>query len=408
MTTSFPRDQIKILLAENISDTAVAAFRQAGYTNIVTLPGAPAPEQLQTLLADVHLVGIRSKTDLSAAALAAAPKLLAVGCFCIGTNQVAKEAAADRGIAVFNAPYSNTRSVAEMTLGAAIMLIRQIPDKNKAAHEGIWQKDATGSRELRGKTLGIIGYGNIGSQVSVLAEALGMTVVFYDIEKRLPLGNARPLPSLQAVLETADILTLHVPANAATRHLINAETLLQMKPGALLINYARGEVTDFVALREARLLGRLGGLAADVFEEEPQRNGDVFHSPVQGLSNVLLTPHIGGSTEEAQAHIGTDVSGRLLAFLETGATQGALTLPEISLPPQEGTHRILHIHRNQPGVLGNINTLMAQKGLNILGQYLKTRERIGYVALDVDQAVSGDAARLLREVDGTIRVRVVY
>lgn len=408
MTTSFPKDHIRILLAENISETAVETFRQAGYTNITTLPGALSPEQLQTALTDVHILGIRSKTDLSVEALAAAPKLLSVGCFCIGTNQVAKDAAADRGIALFNAPHSNTRSVAEMTIGAAIMLIRQIPDKNKAAHEGIWHKDATSSRELRGKTLGIVGYGNIGSQVSVLAEALGMTVVFYDVEKRLPLGNARALPSLQAVLQTSDILTLHVPATAATRHLINAETLRLMKPGALLINYARGEITDFTALREARLSGHLGGLAADVFAEEPQRNGDVFHSPVQGLSNTLLTPHIGGSTEEAQAHIGLDVSEKLLSFLETGATRGSLTVPELTLPPQEGAHRILHMHRNQPGVLGQINTLMAQKGLNILGQYLKTRDRLGYVVLDVDQAVSGDAAKMLREVAGTIRVRVVY
>lgn len=408
MHTTFPKDKIKVLLLENISPNTVAAFQEKGYTDVTLLRGALSEKELIAQLPGVHVLGIRSKTELTAKALAAAPKLLAAGCFCIGTNQVDKAAATDLGIPVFNSPYSNTRSVAELVIGAAVMLIRRVPEKNDAAHRGIWLKDATASRELRGKTLGIVGYGAIGSQVSVLAEALGMRVLYYDIEKKLPLGNAQPLPSLEAVLEAADLVTLHVPSTGITMRMINAGTLAHCKPGALLINYARGEVVDMDALHDALRNGQLGGAALDVFPEEPERNGDAFSVPVQGLPNVLLTPHVGGSTEEAQVAIGEDVSTKLIHFLERGSTQGSHTVPQLQLPPQEGAHRILHIHRNVPGVLSHINGALSAQGINILGQYLKTNERIGYVVLDVDREVSADAAKLLREAEATIRVRMVY
>jgi D-3-phosphoglycerate dehydrogenase len=408
MHTSFPKEKIKVLLLENISVNTVEAFHESGYTDVTLLKGALSEEELNYRLPDVHILGIRSKTTLTEKALRSAPKLLTVGCFCIGTNQVDKKAATALGIPVFNSPYSNTRSVAELVIGAAVMLIRRIPEKNEAAHRGIWMKDATASRELRGKTLGIVGYGAIGSQVSVLAEALGMRVIYYDIEKKLPLGNAQSASSLEAVLEAADLVTLHVPSTELTAGMIHAGTLAHCKPGTLLINYARGEVVDMGALRDALQNGLLGGAALDVFPEEPERNGDAFHVPVQGLPNVLLTPHVGGSTEEAQVAIGEDVSTKLIGFIERGATQGSHTVPQLSLPPQEGAHRILHIHRNVPGVLSQINGALSSQGINILGQYLKTNEHIGYVVLDVDQQVSGDAVKLLRDAEATIRVRVVY
>jgi D-3-phosphoglycerate dehydrogenase len=357
---------------------------------------------------DVHVIGIRSKTQLTERVLSGAHRLLAAGCFCIGTNQVDKAAAMREGVVVFNAPYSNTRSVAELVIGAAIMLIRRIPDKQKAAHEGIWLKESAASHELRGKTLGIIGYGNIGSQVSVLAEALGMHIIYYDIEKKLPLGNARPMPDMQAVLRDADIITVHVPATTHTRNLIVAATLSHCKQGALLINYARGEVADIEAIATAVREKRLGGAAVDVYPQEPEKNGERFYTPLQGLSNVLLTPHIGGSTEEAQASIGQDVSAKIISFIERGSTQGSLTVPDLSLPMQEGAHRILHIHHNRPGVLSAINSQLSGAGINILGQYLKTNERIGYVVLDVDRRLSADAVALLKTAPETIKVRVVY
>ena len=408
MAASFPKDKIKVLLLENIHPDTANAFRAAGYTDVTLLKGALSEEDLIARLPNVHILGIRSKTCLTEKAIAAAPKLLAAGCFCIGTNQVDKRAATRGGIPVFNSPYSNTRSVAELVIGAAVMLIRRIPEKNAAAHRGIWMKDATASRELRGKTLGIVGYGAIGSQVSVLAEALGMRVLFYDIEKKLPLGNAQCAASLETVLETADLITLHVPSTELTTRMIDVDTLAKVKPGALLINYARGEVVDMPALAGALQSGHLGGAALDVFPEEPEKNGDAFAVPVQGLPNVLLTPHVGGSTEEAQAAIGDDVSSKLIAFIEHGATQGSHTVPQIALPPQEGAHRILHIHRNVPGVVAELTSVLAGAGINILGQYLKTNEAVGYAVLDVDTAVSGEAVKLLREAKETIKVRVVY
>ncbi|TAL41989.1 MAG: phosphoglycerate dehydrogenase, partial [Chitinophagaceae bacterium] len=309
---------------------------------------------------------------------------------------------------VFNAPYSNTRSVAELVISLSILLIRRIPDKNKAAHEGLWMKDAKNSYELRGKTMGIIGYGNIGSQVSVLAESLGMKVIFYDTETKLPLGNAEDAKSLKDLLNRADVVTLHVPETMHTKNLINKNNLKHFKKGAILLNYARGEVVDLDALRKSILDGHIGGAAIDVFPWEPEKNGDRFQTPLQDLPNVILTPHIGGSTEEAQQNIGEDVSIKLLNFLEKGITFGSHTVPALALPPQEGSHRILHIHNNVPGVLSEINTTLSKNNINILGQYLKTNEEIGYVVLDVDKQISSKALHLLKQVKQTIKVRMLY
>jgi D-3-phosphoglycerate dehydrogenase len=408
VTTSYPKDKINILFLENISDKAVQQFQQNGYVNIKRLKGALNEAELAREIKDVHLLGIRSKTLITPKVLEAGKKLQAIGCFCIGVNQVNLKAATKNGVAVFNAPYSNTRSVAELVIGAAIMLIRRIPDKNKAAHEGIWLKESAGSYELRGKTLGLIGYGNIGSQVSVLAESLGMKVLYYDVETKLPLGNAEDAKSLKAVLNKSDIVSLHVPETAQTKNLINKANLKQFKKGAILINYARGEVVDLEALAAALESNHLGGAAVDVYPWEPEKNGDRFEAPLQGLKNVLLTPHIGGSTEEAQQNIGEDVSVKLFNFLEKGITTGSHTVPPLALPPVEGAHRILHIHNNVPGVLSAINTTLAKNNINIVGQYLKTNEEIGYVVLDVDKKLSNKAVELLKEVKATIKVRMLY
>ena len=406
--TSFPKDRIKVLFLENISDKAVQYFKQQGYADVKKLSGALSEEELIKLIKDVHILGIRSKTFISKKVLDNAKKLQAIGCFCIGVNQVDLKACKQKGVAVYNAPYSNTRSVAELVIGASIMLIRRIPDKNKAAHDGIWMKEASRSFELRGKTLGIIGYGNIGSQVSVLAEALGMRVLFYDIETKLPLGNAVDGKSLKEVLAKSDVVTLHVPETAQTKNLIGKAQLKFCKKGAILINYARGEVVDLDALRKEILSGQIGGAAVDVFPWEPEKNGDRFETPLQDLPNVILTPHIGGSTEEAQANIGEDVSQKMLQYLERGVTLGSHTVPALALPPQEGSHRILHIHANQPGVMSAINTQLSKNQINILGQYLKTNDEIGYVVLDVDSKLSKTALSLLKEVKETIRVRLLY
>ncbi|BAV06071.1 D-3-phosphoglycerate dehydrogenase [Filimonas lacunae] len=407
-TTSYPKEKIKILFLENISDKAVNRFKDNGYVNVVKLSGALSEEELIKEIKDVHLLGIRSKTKVTAEVLKHATKLQAIGCFCIGVNQVDLAAATQGGVVVFNAPYSNTRSVAELVIGLSIMLIRRIPDKNKAAHEGIWLKDAKGSFELRGKTLGIIGYGNIGTQLSVMAESLGMRVMFYDAETKLPLGNAIAAKTINELVGEADIISLHVPETAATKNLINESVIKNFKKGALLINYARGEVVDLEALAKALKSGDVGGAAIDVFPWEPEKNGDRFETPLQGLGNVILTPHIGGSTEEAQQNIGEDVSNKLFYYLEKGITNGSHTLPGISLPAMEGAHRILHIHSNIPGVLSAINTQLSQNNINILGQYLKTNDEIGYVVLDVDNKLSSQAVELLKEVKGTIKVRMLY
>ena len=407
-STSYPKEKINILLLENISEKAVANIKEHGYVSVKKLGGALSEEDLIREIKDVHLIGIRSKTQITEKVLDAANKLQAIGCFCIGVNQVNLKAATSKGIVVFNAPYSNTRSVAELVIELSIVLIRRIVDKNKAAHDGIWMKEAKGSYELRGKTLGIVGYGNIGSQVSVLAESLGMKVIYHDVVTKLPLGNAQQVRTLKELLSQSDIVTLHVPETSQTKNLINKSTIKFFKKGAILLNYARGEVVDLDVLRKALVDGQVSGAAIDVFPWEPEKNGDRFQTPLQDLPNVILTPHIGGSTEEAQENIGDDVSNKLVQYLERGITIGSHTVPELALPQQEGTHRILHIHRNVPGVLSEINTQLSKHHINILGQYLKTNDQIGYVVLDVDKALSKKALQLLKEVKATMKVRMVY
>ena len=407
-TTSYPKDKIKILLLENVSDAAVEEMKDAGYATIKKLSGAISEKDLMNEIKGVHLLGIRSKTQVTEKVLSKADKLLAIGCYCIGINQVDIAAAERKGIAVFNAPFSNTRSVAELVIGASIMLIRRIPDKNKAAHEGTWQKEAKGSYELRGKTMAIVGYGNIGSQVSVISEALGMDVIYYDLEPKLPHGNAKQVRSLRELMRKADILTLHVPSDSSTRNIINEHTLAYLKKGTILINYSRGDVVDLDALRTFIKNGTVSGAAIDVFPEEPEKNGEKFHSVLQNLPNVILTPHIGGSTEEAQLNIGLDVTSKLLNYLEKGSTNGSHTVPMLNLPLQARTHRILHIHNNIPGVLGEINSKLSAHGINILGQYLKTNDNIGYVVLDIDTRLSNEAFILLKNVKGTIKARMLY
>jgi D-3-phosphoglycerate dehydrogenase len=406
--TSYPKDRIKVLFLENISDKAVQYFKQQGYADVKKVAGALSEEELIKVIKDVHILGIRSKTFISKKVLDSAKKLQAIGCFCIGVNQVDLKACKQKGIAVYNAPYSNTRSVAELVIGASILLIRRILDKNKAAHNGIWNKEAKGSFELRGKTMGIIGYGNIGTQLSVMAEAMGMRVQFYDIETKLPLGNAQARKSIKEIVSSSDIISLHVPENNQTKNLINKALIKQFKSGSILVNYARGEVVDLDALAEAIKEKHIAGAAIDVFPIEPEKNGDAFKTTLQGLSNVLLTPHIGGSTEEAQENIGEDVSIKLYQYLERGVSNGSHTIPSLSLPPVDGAHRILHIHKNVPGVLGAINTLLSKNKINIVGQYLKTNDEIGYVVLDVDSKLSKQAMALLKEVKETIKVRMLY
>jgi D-3-phosphoglycerate dehydrogenase len=406
--TSYPRERIKILLLENVSESAADEFRARGYASVERLTHALGEDELTEAVRGVHLLGIRSKTRVNERVLAAADKLLAVGCFCIGVNQVDLKAASNAGVAVFNAPYSNTRSVAEMVIGLSVMLIRKVFDKSAAAHRGVWLKESKGSYELRGKTLGIVGYGNIGSQVSVMAEALGMNVLYFDVAPKLPHGNARPARDLEELLNKSDIVTLHVPGNASTRMMINDRTLAHVRPGSILINYSRGDVVDLDALKSYVERGVVAGAAVDVFPEEPERSGDAFETVLRNLPNVILTPHIGGSTEEAQESIGLDVSSKLIQYLEFGTSSGSHTVPPVSLPPQDGTHRILNIHRNVPGVLGEINSKLSERGVNILGQYLKTSDDIGYVILDVDTAVSRDALDMVKGARGAIKTRVVY
>ncbi|MBS1769094.1 MAG: phosphoglycerate dehydrogenase [Acidobacteria bacterium] len=406
--TSYPKSKISILLLENISDAAVSEFEAAGYAHVRRASGALSETELVKAVKGVHLVGIRSKTKITQNVIEAADKLLAVGCFCIGVNQVDLSAATEKGVAVFNAPYSNTRSVAELVIGLCVMLIRKIADKNAAAHRGEWLKEAKGSFELRGKTLGIIGYGNIGSQVSTMAEAMGMQVIYYDAATKLPLGNAQQTRELRDLLRKSDIVTLHVPSDRTTRNMIDADAIRAMRKGAILINYSRGDVVDLNAVAKALKSGKLAGAAVDVFPEEPEKNGDTFATVLQNLPNVILTPHIGGSTEEAQANIGTDVTAKLINYLEFGTSEGSHTVPPVNLPPQAGTHRILHIHQNIPGVLGEINSRLSGRGINILSQYLKTNDAIGYVILDIESKLSKEAFELMKGVPGTVKARMVY
>ncbi|MBA2380205.1 MAG: phosphoglycerate dehydrogenase [Blastocatellia bacterium] len=406
--TSYPRSKIKVLLLENISDAAVRQLGAGGYTEVRRMGGAMTDSELAEAIKGVHILGIRSKTQVTDSVIESADKLLAIGAFCIGTNQIALTSATQKGIAVFNAPYSNTRSVAELIIGLCVILIRRIADKNAAAHRGEWLKEAKGSYELRGKTLGIVGYGNIGSQVSIMAEAMGMQVLYYDIANKLPHGNAKQVRDLKDLLKRSHIVTLHVPSDKSTKDLLDASLIKIMRRGAFLINHSRGDVVDLDALNGALCSSKLGGAAIDVFPEEPETNTAPFDCVLRNLPNVILTPHIGGSTEEAQASIGHDVTDKLVKYLELGTTEGSLTVPPVNLPPQAGTHRILHIHKNVPGVLGSINSRLSKNGINIVGQYLNTNPDIGYVILDVDQKISKEALALLKDVRGTVKARMVY
>lgn len=406
--TSYPKEKIKILLLENISDAAVEEFKEAGYHSVRKLSGALEEKDLMNEVKDVHLIGIRSKTLITHKVLAKANKLLGIGCYCIGVNQVNMKAATEKGVAVFNAPYANTRSVAELVVGLSVMLIRRITDKSNAMHRGVWMKETKGSFELRGKTLGIVGYGNIGSQVSVLAEAMGLEVIYYDVEPKLPHGNARQVRTLKELMKHSNIVTLHVPSEASTKNLISETMLSTLKKGSLLINCSRGDIVDLEALKKGLESGHVGGAAIDVFPEEPEKNGAKFESVIQHLPNVILTPHIGGSTEEAQLNIGLDVTSKLLSYLERGVSTGSHSVPPLNLPMQAKTHRLLHIHRNVPGVLGEINSKLSSHNINILGQYLKTNDDIGYVVLDVDTNLSKEAFKLLKEVKATIKARMLY
>lgn len=409
--TSLDKSKIKILLLEGVHQTAVEAFRRDGYSDVDLRPKSLAEADLIAALHDAYFIGIRSATQLTARVIESAPRLTAIGCFCIGTNQVDLDCAQSRGIPVFNAPFSNTRSVAELVLGETIMLLRGIPQRNAAAHRGGWIKTAAGSREARGKILGIVGYGHIGTQVGVLAESLGMQVVYYDIETKLALGNARPLGSLDALLETADVVTLHVPETPQTLKMIGEAELARMKAGAFLINASRGTVVVIEALVAALESKHIAGAAIDVFPKEPKGAGDEFTSPLRGLDNVLLTPHVGGSTEEAQQNIGVEVAEKLIKYSDNGSTLTAVNFPEVSLPEHPGIHRLLHIHRNQPGVLSAINRIFSEDGINICGQYLQTNAHIGYVVIDVETSEAEHTLSLKRRLDsvsGTIRTRVLY
>jgi D-3-phosphoglycerate dehydrogenase len=409
--TSLDKSKIKILLLEGIHPSSVATLEADGYTQIEFHKKSLPEDQLIEAIGDAYIVGIRSATHLTARVLEHAPKLIAVGCFCIGTNQVDLDCAQQRAIPVFNAPFSNTRSVAELVLAETILLMRGIPMRNAAVHRGEWIKTATGSREVRGKTLGIIGYGHIGTQVGLLAEALGMKVLYYDIESKLALGNARPVAALDQLLESADVISLHVPETPHTQNMIGGAQLEHMRPGAMLINASRGTVVDIDALVSALESQHLSGAAVDVFPEEPKGAGDSFHSPLRGMDNVILTPHIGGSTEEAQENIGVEVAEKLIKYSNNGSTLSAVNFPEVSLPEHEGLHRLLHIHKNQPGVLSAINRVFSERQVNIAAQYLQTNAKVGYVVIDME--TEGEEAtyalkRSLDEVPGTLRTRVLY
>ena len=406
--TSTDKAKIKFLLLEGIHPSAIAVLQAAGYTNIESLPGALPDDALAQKIASAHFVGIRSRTQLTAEMLAHAGKLVAIGCFCIGTNQVDLQAARERGIAVFNAPFSNARSVAELVLAEAILLMRGIPAKSAAAHRGAWLKSADDSYEIRGKTLGIVGYGAIGTQLSVLAEGLGMHVVFFDVVSKLPMGTARQVATLPELLSQADVVTLHVPETAATRWMIGQAQLAAMKPGSVLINASRGTVVEIDALAEALRGKRLLGAAIDVFPEEPRSNRDTFESPLRGLDNVILTPHVGGSTVEAQENIGVEVAEKLVKYSDNGTSTSSVNFPEVALPAHPDNHRLLHIHRNVPGVLAQINQVFSDNHINIAAQYLQTRESVGYVVIDIDAAHSDVALAKLAEVPGTLRTRVLF
>ena len=406
--TSLDKSKIKFLLLEGVHQSAVDALNAAGYTNIDYLATALPEDQLIERIKDVHFIGIRSRTQINERVLDAAQRLLAVGCFCIGTNQVNLGAAIERGVTVFNAPFSNTRSVAELVLAEAIILLRGVAEKNAKAHRGIWNKSAKNSYEIRGKRLGIVGYGSIGSQLSVMAESLGMEVCFYDVVTKLPIGNASQKTSLEELLRDSDIVSLHVPETPATQYMIGAEQLAQMKQGSILINASRGTVVDIEALSAALAEERLLGAAIDVFPVEPRSNNEEFVSPLREFDNVILTPHIGGSTMEAQENIGVEVAEKLVRYSDNGSTITSVNFPEVALPSHPGKHRLLHIHNNVPGVLTSINTVFSEHNINISGQYLQTNDKVGYVVMDIDADHSDLALKKLQKIPGTIRCRVLF
>jgi D-3-phosphoglycerate dehydrogenase / 2-oxoglutarate reductase len=405
---SLEKSKIKFLLLEGVHPSAVETLEKAGYSNIEQHPKALPPQELKAAIAEAHFVGIRSRTQLSEDIFAAARKLVAVGCFCIGTNQVDLNAATRRGVAVFNAPFSNTRSVAELVIAEAILLLRGVAEKNIAAHRGQWLKSATNAFEIRGKKLGIIGYGNIGMQLGVIAEGLGMQVQFYDVVNKLPLGNARQVPSLGHLLSSSDVVSLHVPENRATQDMIGAEQLAQMKAGGILINASRGTVVDIDALAARLEDGSLGGAGIDVFPVEPRSNDDEFISPLRRFDNTFLTPHIGGSTIEAQENIGMEVAEKLARYSDNGTSITSVNFPEVALPEHEGSHRLLHIHHNVPGIMSAINGVFSENNLNVAAQFLQTNDSVGYVVIDTDAEYSDLALSKLASIEGTIRSRVLF
>lgn len=406
--TSFEKSKIKFLLLEGVHQSALDTLAKAGYDNIDYLKTSVEGDELKEKIANAHFVGIRSRTQLSEEVFAAAEKLLAVGCFCIGTNQVDLTAALTRGIPVFNAPYSNTRSVAELVIGQAILLLRGIPEKNALLHRGIWQKAAKGSFETRGKKLGIVGYGNIGSQLSVLAESMGMKVYLYDVVTKLPLGNAHQVDSLEELMRECDVVSLHVPETPQTKNMIGAQQLGWMKPQGIFINASRGTVVDIDALASALESKQIAGAAIDVFPQEPKSNDEEFVSPLRQFDNCIVTPHVGGSTMEAQENIGVEVAEKLVRYSDNGSSFTAVNFPEVTLPAHPDNHRLLHIHKNVPGVLSEINRIFSDTGINIRSQYLQTNEEVGYVVMDIDQQYSELALQKLNEVNGTIRCRVLF
>ncbi|NQZ05334.1 phosphoglycerate dehydrogenase [Idiomarina sp.] len=406
--TSLAKDKIKVLLLEGVHDSAIELLKQQGYDQLEILKGSLDEDELCEKIKDVHMIGIRSRTQLTEKVFAAAEKLIAVGCFCIGTNQVDLKAAQKHGVVVFNAPFSNTRSVAELVLAETIMLLRGIPQKNAQAHKGGWLKSANHAYEVRGKMLGIVGYGHIGSQLSVLAEQLGMQVIYYDVETKLPMGNARSIKRLDDLLAKADVVTLHVPETPSTRWMIGSAQLAKMKPNSLLINASRGTVVDIEALAEALTSGHLAGAAIDVFPVEPQSNQDTFESPLCGIENCLLTPHIGGSTVEAQENIGIEVAGKLVHYSDNGSTLSAVNFPEVSLPQHATARRLLHIHKNQPGMMNAINGILSDFEINVAGQYLQTDENVGYVVMDIDTDNGTELLEKMKAIPGTIRARQLF
>ena len=405
---SLSKDKIRILLLEGVHKSAVETLEANGYTNIEYLKTSLPEDELIEKIKDVHFIGIRSRTHISEKVVEAASKLVAIGCFCIGTNQVDLSATKARGIPVFNAPFSNTRSVAELVLGQLILLLRRVPEKNALAHRGGWDKSAVGSYEARGKTLGIIGYGHIGTQLSILAEHLGMKVRFYDIEDKLVLGNSEQIKTMDELLAMSDVVSLHVPETPQTKNMIGKAQFAAMKPGAIFINASRGTVVDIDALAAAMASGHLGGAAIDVFPVEPKSNNEEFVSPLREFDNVILTPHVGGSTQEAQQNIGIEVAGKLAKYSDNGSTLSAVNFPEVSLPEHVGRSRLLHVHENRPGVLTQINQAFAEKGINIEAQYLQTNAEIGYVVVDVKEDRGYEALAELQQIDGTIKTRILH